>query len=146
MSWEEVTIGQCRLIHNTAEMALPTLQDASVQLILTDPPYMNVKAEAWDRQWKTREAYLSWLRGLAKEWQRILTPNGSLYCFASPQMAAWVEVTLSETFNVLTRIQWLKREGWHNKANPTEFCSYLSPREEIMVVSQFEFFHSSFKP
>ena len=69
---------------------------------------MNVKAEAWDRQWKTREAYLSWLRGLAKEWQRILTPNGSLYCFASPQMAAWVEVTLSEIFNILQRITWSK--------------------------------------
>ena len=132
MSWEGVTIGAHHLIHGKAEDVLPTIEDHSVNLIVTDPPYMNVKAEAWDRQWKTREAYLRWLRDLAKEWQRVLVPNGSLYCFASPQMAAWVEVTLSEMFNVLTRIQWLKREGWHNKANPTELCSYLSPREEIV--------------
>ena len=108
MSLEEVMIGQCRLIHGRAEAVLPTLDTASVQLICVDPPYMNVKAEAWDRQWKTQEAYLGWLRALAKEWQRILTPNGSLYCFASPQMAAWVEVTLSEVFNVIQRITWRK--------------------------------------
>ena len=89
----DVTIGAHRLILGKAEAVLPTLDDASVQLICVDPPYFKTKMEyqgekvLWDRQWKTRDAYLSWLRGLAKEWQRILAPNGSVYCFASPQMA-----------------------------------------------------------
>ena len=142
MSWDETTLGTCRLVCATAEAVLPTLPDASVQLILVDPPYMNTKLSyagerlTWDRQWPTREAYLAWLLGLAKEWRRILAPNGSLYCFASPQMAAWVEVTLSDVFQVLNRIQWLKDEGWHKKTDPSTLRAYCSPREEILFCEQ----------
>jgi adenine-specific DNA-methyltransferase len=108
MSTEEVTLGTCRLILGDALAVLPTLPDASIHLICVDPPYRNVKPDAWDRQWTTRGAYLAWLRQLAQQWQRILTPNGSLYCFASPQMAAYVEVTLGEVFNIIQRITWRK--------------------------------------
>ena len=118
---------------------LPMLADASVQLLCVDPPYMNVKAEAWDRQWKTREAYLAWLRGLAKEWQRILTPNGSLYCFASPQMAAWVEVMLSEVFSILQRITWSKpmfstSAGRYDKE---QFRMFYRTSEAILFAEQY---------
>ena len=125
-------IGDCTLYCGDALAVLPTLSEASMQLICVDPPYYHIKSEAWDRQWPTREAYLSWLRSLAKEWQRILTPNGSLYVFASPQMAAHVEVMLGEMFHVLNRIQWLKKDGWHKKADPVALCSFLSAREEII--------------
>jgi adenine-specific DNA-methyltransferase len=114
METHDVTLGACRLIHGTAEAVLPTLPDASVQLILTDPPYFRTKLMhmgervEWDRQWKTREAYLAWLRQLALEWRRVLTPNGSLYCFASPQMAAHVEVMLGDIFHVIQRLTWRK--------------------------------------
>jgi adenine-specific DNA-methyltransferase len=110
----DVTLGACRLIHGTAEAVLPTMPDASVQLIITDPPYFRHKLMhmgervEWDRQWKTREAYLAWLRQLALEWRRVLTPNGSLYCFASPQMAAHVEVMLGDLFHVIQRLTWRK--------------------------------------
>ena len=139
----DLTIGSCRLIHGRAEEVLPTLPEASVQLICVDPPYRNVKAEAWDRQWKTRDAYLNWLRGLAKEWQRILTPNGSLYCFASPQMAAWVEVTLSDTFNVLNHLVWRKHDGsgagtgGHSKVCKEDLMSYFPQTERILFCEQY---------
>jgi adenine-specific DNA-methyltransferase len=137
METTAIALDDCHLLCGDALVLLPTLPDASVQLIVTDPPYYRVKAEGWDRQWPTREAYLGWLRQMAKEWRRVLTSNGSVYCFASPQMAAWVEVTLSETFNVLTRIQWIKDSGWHKKTDPTELCSWLSPREEILFAEQY---------
>jgi adenine-specific DNA-methyltransferase len=136
-TWETAQIGDCRLYHGRAEDVLPTLPSASVHLIVTDPPYFRVKAEAWDRQWADRHAYLAWLRGLAKEWQRVLTPNGSVYCFAAPQMAAHVEVMLGEVFNVLNRIQWLKHDGWHKKTVPADLRSYCSPREEILFAEQY---------
>lgn len=87
---------------------MPQLPDNSIDLILTDPPYFNVKDEEWDRQWKDANSFLSWLDAIACEWQRILKPNGSLYCFASPRMAAKVEVKLGDRFNVLNRITWQK--------------------------------------
>jgi adenine-specific DNA-methyltransferase len=102
------------LLKGDALQLLPEIATASVQLIIADVPYMGVKTSylgqrvEWDRQWKTREAYLSWLRQLAKEWQRVLAPNGSLYCFAAPSMAAHVEVMLEEYFTVIQRITWRK--------------------------------------
>jgi adenine-specific DNA-methyltransferase len=84
------------------------LPDNSVDLIATDPPYFRVKGEAWDRQWEDSTKFIGWIGELCQEWQRILKPNGGLYCFASPQMAARVEVKISETFNVLNAITWAK--------------------------------------
>jgi len=84
------------------------LPDNSVDLIVTDPPYFKVKNEAWDNQWNKPHHFLDWIRTNAEQWRRILKPNGSLYCFASPQMAAHVEVVISDVFNVLTSITWVK--------------------------------------
>jgi adenine-specific DNA-methyltransferase len=82
--------------------------DASIDLILTDPPYFRVKDEPWDRQWDTRDGFLAWMGELCEQWQRILKPNGSLYVFASPQMAWHVEGVIRQHFNVLSTIRWNK--------------------------------------
>ena len=80
----------------------------SVDLIATDPPYYKVKGDAWDRQWATPADFLTWFDLLAEQWQRILRPNGSLYTFAWPGIAAEVEVLVKRRFNVLQRITWAK--------------------------------------
>jgi site-specific DNA-methyltransferase (adenine-specific) len=125
------------IYHGRCEDVLPTLADASVDLVLTDPPYFRVKGEWWDRQWDSADGFLSWIDGLAAQWRRVLRPNGSLYVFASPEMAARVEVTLRRRFNVLNRIRWVKEEGWHNKAEIAAQRSYLSPWEEIVFAEQY---------
>jgi site-specific DNA-methyltransferase (adenine-specific) len=143
MTKKDVQIGPCRMIQGDAVAILPTLPDASVQLLLVDPPYYRVKAEAWDRQWRTRDAYVTWLRAIALEWRRILTPNGSLYCFASPQMAAWVEVMLSEIFHVLNHIVWIKHDGsgagtgGHSKVCKDDLRSYFPQTERILFCEQY---------
>ena len=83
----------------------------SVDAIVTDPPYFKVKGDAWDRQWQKPTQFLAWLDTVAEQWQRIMRPNGSLYCFASPRMAARVECLVGERFNVLNRICWAKGGG-----------------------------------
>jgi site-specific DNA-methyltransferase (adenine-specific) len=100
--------GKARLILGDCIEKMRELEDNSIDMILTDPPYFKVKNEAWDRQWDKPNEFLAWLDKCAEQWQRILKPNGSLYCFASPQMSARVEVMLMERFNVLTRITWDK--------------------------------------
>ena len=149
MSFEEVTIDHQRLICGDALAVLPTLPSASVHLILVDPPYFRVKHDylgeklTWDRQWPTRDAYLAWLRQLAQEWQRLLTPNGSLYCFASPQMAAWVEVMLSELFTVLNHIVWCKHDGSgggagrHQQACKEDLMAFFPQSERIIFAEQY---------
>ena len=87
---------------------LRSLPDASVNLVVTDPPYFKVKAEWWDRQWEKPAGFLAWMGQLVDEWRRVLKPNGSLYVFASPQMAARVEGVVAERMKVLNSIVWAK--------------------------------------
>lgn len=91
-----------------AEELSAALPDASVDLIVTDPPYFRVKGEAWDRAWKSDEEFLVWLGGLMAQWRRVLKPNGSLYVFASPRMAWGVEGVVREHFEVLCNVRWAK--------------------------------------
>jgi adenine-specific DNA-methyltransferase len=127
---ENVTIyhGDCRDI--IGELA-------PVDIILTDPPYYNVLNEAWDTQWATPQDFLDWLSGHAEQWRKTLKPNGSLYCFASPQMAARVEIMLGEHFQVLNSIRWVKPQSRLNMVEIAAMRSYLSPWEACIFAEQF---------
>jgi len=116
---------------------LPTIEDNAINLILTDPPYFKVKNEAWDRQWDKPAQFLDWLGEVLEEFRRVLAPNGSLYLFASPKMAARVELKVGEYFEVLNNIRWVKSEGWHKKTNKDEIRSFLSPWEAVIFAEHF---------
>jgi site-specific DNA-methyltransferase (adenine-specific) len=126
-----------RLIHGDCLEVLPTLADNSIDLVLTDPPYHRVKGEAWDRQWKTDADYLDWLGRVLAEFQRVLKPNGSLYLFASPRMAARVEVKTGERFRVLTPIVWRKPFGRHNQADVEVIRAYFPQTERIIFAEHY---------
>jgi site-specific DNA-methyltransferase (adenine-specific) len=126
-----------RIICGDALTELKTLPANSINLIYTDPPYFKVKGEAWDHQWENPAKFLEWIGQLCQEWRRILKPNGSLYVFASPKMAARVECMVGEYFNVLSNIRWVKAEGWHNKTVKEELRSYLSPWEACIFAEHF---------
>jgi adenine-specific DNA-methyltransferase len=126
----EIMLGDCLDV-------LRTLPACSVDAVVTDPPYYRVKDEDWDRQWDNPGAFLAWLDQVAEQWQRVLKPNGSLYCFASPQMAARVEVLLGERFQVLNSLVWLKPSGRHDGACKEDLRAYFPATERIVFAEQF---------
>ncbi|MDP2829777.1 MAG: DNA methyltransferase [Sulfuricellaceae bacterium] len=62
---------------------LRSLPAHSVSLILTDPPYHATKKQNiyGDTAFAEDQHYLDWMAEYAKEWRRVLRPNGSLFCF-----------------------------------------------------------------
>ena len=124
--------------HGDCLEVLPTLEANSIDLILTDPPYFKVKNEAWDRQWDNRSAFIAWLGKVADEWQRILKPNGSVYVFASPQMAWHVEGMMRERFNVLNHVIWNKSGGTRaNQADKDILRCFFGNSERIIFAEHF---------
>jgi adenine-specific DNA-methyltransferase len=112
---------------------LPTLEAGSVDAIVTDPPFFRTSREAWDRQWDTAESYLEWLGRVADEWKRLLAPNGSLYVFASPRMAARVECLIAERFSVINAITWQKDfPCWALKYGAENFRGFVEMSERII--------------
>ena len=90
---------------------LRSLDDNSVDVILTDPPYYKLLNIDWDKQWKTKDDYLNWLEEIVKESQRVLKDNGSFYMFASAEMSWYVENIIRKYFNVLNHIRWADKES-----------------------------------
>jgi adenine-specific DNA-methyltransferase len=129
--------GDCREV-------LATLPDGSVDLIVTDPPYFKVKDDWWDRQWDKPEEFAAWMGTLCDQWQRVLKPNGSLYVFASPQMAWHVEGEVRKRFNVLNAIQWRKvssaildKGGPWQRQCKEELRAYFPQTETIIFAEHF---------
>ena len=116
---------------------LANIKDNTVQLVAVDPPYFRVLNEDWDRQWDDSTKFLDWIGQLAKEWQRVLAPNGSLYCFASPQMAARVQIVLAESFEILNEIVWVKASGRHGASDKDSLRSYFPQTERLIFAEQF---------
>jgi len=108
MTKQEVIIGNARLLLGDCLEVMAGMEAESVDAIVTDPPYFKVKNESWDQQWENPTMFLEWVGRLCEQFERILKPNGSLYFFASPQMAARVECVIRERMNVLSMITWNK--------------------------------------
>ncbi|MBU6221773.1 MAG: site-specific DNA-methyltransferase [Planctomycetes bacterium] len=129
-----------RTVHHAECLEFMRSMDAnSVDAIVTDPPYFKVKGEAWDRQWDKPTQFLAWLDKVAEQWQRVLRPNGSLYCFASWRMAARVECLIAERFDVLSHVVWQKGDqngnGMHTRQHK-EDCRAWFPQTERIVFAE----------
>ena len=59
---------------------MSNLEDASIDLVLTDPPYFIGfdGGKGWDSQWKNEEEYLAWCKLWTDECVRVLKPNRML--------------------------------------------------------------------
>ena len=111
----------------------------SIDAVVTDPPYFRVKGDAWDRQWDKPTQFLAWLDQIAEQWQRLLRPNGSAYCFASPKMAARVECLLANRFSILSHIVWQKGDdngnGMHTRQHKPD-CRNWFPQTERLIFAE----------
>lgn len=99
-------IGRATLYNADCRDVLPLLGNAD--LVCTDPPYFKVLGDYWDNEWDEPQHFLDWLASVVDLLKLRLAFNGSLYLFASPQMAARVEVMIRQRMNVLANITWNK--------------------------------------
>ena len=116
------------------------IPNQTISLILTDPPYHATKKKniQGDTDFKQDNDYLLWLNEYAKEWKRILKPNGTLYCFCDASMSAKIECIFSENFNILSNIVWTKPnepgfDGWKGKMKKESLRQWYKHSERIIV-------------
>lgn len=64
---------------------LKTLDDNSVDMVLTDPPYFigYDGGRGWDSQWKSEADYLAWCKQWTEECVRVLKPNRMMVVWAT---------------------------------------------------------------
>lgn len=69
------------LINGDSVIEMKNIPDASVDLVIADPPYWKVVNEKWDREWKTEDDYIQWSLSWINEVSRVLRMGGTFYCF-----------------------------------------------------------------
>ncbi len=111
--------------------------DASVDAVITDPPYYNIVSNNWDRQWANHTDYIEWISSTLKHFKRILKPNGSLYIFASHRKQAYIEVEVSKYFRVLNNIVWVSNGATTKRADRDILRSYIPTTEHCVFAEQY---------
>lgn len=116
---------------------MANMANNSVDLILTDPPYYQVKKDAWDNQWSSVEDFLSWLDNVIAEFWRILKPSGTLYLFCGHHLASDTEILMRQRFNVLSHIIWAKPNGRWNGTRKEDLRTYFPSTEHVMMCEHY---------
>ena len=116
---------------------LKTLEDNSVDLVLTDPPYYQVKKNAWDNQWPDVETFLAWLDEIILEFWRVLKPTGSIYLFCGHKLSADTELLMRQRFNVLNHVIWAKPNGPWRRMRKTDLRSFFPSTERILFAEHY---------
>ena len=100
-----------RIIHGDCIKELKKIEDDSIDLIITDPPFnIGKKYNSYvDR--KSKEEYLNWCKLWLKESIRTLKEGGALYLFNYPENNAYLMPFLDEN---LTFKRWMT---WHYPTN-----------------------------
>jgi site-specific DNA-methyltransferase (adenine-specific) len=100
-----------RLEQGDAIAWLEALPEASVDLVVADPPY-NLGVCEWDRKGGPDE-YVAWTRAWVERAHRALKPDGSLYVMGFSEPLADVKVAVAPLFASCRWLVWFYR----NKAN-----------------------------
>lgn len=101
------------------------MDDNSVDLILTDPPYFIGfdGGKGWDSQWKDEIEYLQWCEQWTNECVRILKPNRMLVVFGTLKTETFLRYKLEtssthhDTLTPQNEIIWSYNWGGRGKSN-----------------------------
>jgi len=106
------TVAAPRVYHGDCIAKMKELKDASVRLVLADPPYgIGVQGAKWDGD----EGYMGFARSWLAEAARILQPGGTLLYFSSP-CTIWssrINVLLADTHSLTHQqtLTWVYAQG-----------------------------------
>lgn len=84
-----------------------TLPEKSVQLIIADPPYFEVKGD-FDFVWNSFEDYLKDVEKWAIECKRLLADNGTLFWYGMDRKIAYAQIIFDKHFELLGTLVWEK--------------------------------------
>lgn len=107
LSEESMSSNNSMAILGDSLSVLKKMKDKSVQLIFADAPY-NIGKDFGNNsdKWESVHAYIDWCKSWIDECMRVLSDNGTMYFMTATQHMPYLDVFVSEKYNVLCRIIW----------------------------------------
>lgn len=135
------------LIEGEALLALAKLPNASIDAIVTDPPYgIDFAGEAWDGAdmrrgapgASTAEAFEVWTRVWAAEAERVLKPGGHLIAFGATRTFHRLVCGIEDAgLEVRDQLLWLYSQGFpKSRRLPDGLASALKPAYEPILLAR----------
>lgn len=107
LPYEEMHNGNSMAILGDSLEVLKTMKSNSITLIFADAPY-NIGKDFGNNKdkWHSVYEYIEWCKLWIDECMRVLTDNGTIYFMTATQHMPYLDVYVSEKYNVLCRIVW----------------------------------------
>ena len=94
--------------HGDCLQILSQIKDDQIDLIFADPPYnLGKDFGNGSDKWKNQNSYIEWCKLWIDECFRVLKDNGTFYIMNSTQNMPYIDLYISEKYNVLCRIVWI---------------------------------------
>jgi len=118
---------------------IKTIEDESVDLVLTDPPYYigYDGGKGWDSKWDTEQDYLDWCKEWTSECVRVLKPNRCLYVWGTTKTDTFLKYKLDvlNSFDKLTYQNWIVWSyDWGGRTKKT----FARKHEDLLMYSKGE--------
>lgn len=114
------------------------LPDKSVQLIIADPPYFEVKGK-FDFVWASFEDYLKDVEKWAKECKRVLADNGTLIWWGDAKKIAYSQIIFDKHFNLINSMVWQKIDSMQYQYYSIDLSRSFNTHNERLLVYDNEF-------
>ena len=119
-------------VHN-ADFLTNDLPDKSVQLIIADPPYFEVKG-SFDFIWPSFDAYLTDVEKWAQECKRLLADNGTLFWWGHAKKIAYSQVILDKYFNLENSLVWRKIDSMQYQYYSPDLARTFNTHNERLLM------------
>lgn len=107
VNFEEIHNRHSMTILGNSLEVLAQMKDKTVNLIFADAPYGIGKNFGNNRdKWETVEEYTNWCKQWLDECMRVLKDDGTMYFMTATQHMPYLDIYVSEKYNVLCRIVW----------------------------------------
>lgn len=114
---------------------LATLEDNSVDLVITDPPYFGIVKNDWDNQWKSEEEYLQWCKMWTEECFRVLKPNRCFYVWGTTKTDTFLRYKL-DVLNQIEDAHYQNWIIWHYDWGGRTKKTYARKHEDLLMYSK----------
>ena len=115
---------------------IDSLTDNSVDLLVTDPPYMGIVKDSWDNQWSSVQDYVDWMYRVLEAMKPKMKEHGSVIFFGGigshnerPFFKVMDAIESKNLYTYRNFVTWGKRRAY-GKSHDYLFC-----REEIVWYS-----------
>lgn len=115
------------------QTGLQELPEKCANLIISDPPYFEVKGE-FDFVWKDFDEYLAFMEEQAVLYKRILSDNGTLFVWGHAKRIAYVQIIFDKYFNLENSLVWRKVDSMQYQYYSVDLSRRFNTHNERLLM------------